>query len=106
MDHKLNYWIESVQSSFDENNISVSKDVVAAVAKDMLNSSECQSLAFGHDTIKSSNTKVDELTKRYEAKISELEERDRIFRESVAKRRGVSPEDVYIEHGSVMYNKP
>src|SRR5687767_4525978 len=79
--HQLNYWIESVQSSLDDNDISLPPEKIEAIAKDMANSAECQGMAFGHDAISSPrNGELEELKKKYEAKIKELENRDYIFR--------------------------
>jgi hypothetical protein len=104
--YRLNYWIESVSCSLEENDITVSAETLEKIAKDMMNSAECQGQAFGHDAIPNPrNSEMEELKRKYEARIKELEARDLVFRESVANRRGVRSENVYIEHGSVMYDK-
>jgi len=103
--YKLDYWIESVSCSLDEHNIKVPAETIEAIAKDMLNASECQGMAFGYEAIPNpKNAEIEEIKRKYEARIKELEARDYIFRQSVANRRGVKPENVYIENGSVMYD--
>ena len=104
-DYRLNYWIESVESSFEENGIiGTHKDIIEKIAKDMMISSECQSMAFYTPEPPKEDPRITELKKKYESRIAELEHRDQIFRESVAARRRVLPEDVYIKDDSVMYD--
>lgn len=105
-DYKLNYWIESVACSLEEQGVSLPQETIKAIAKDMINSAECEGMAFGHDAIPDPlNAEIEQLKKGYESRIKELEARDLVFRESVAVRRGVKVENVYIQNGSVMYDK-
>src|SRR5687768_12485841 len=106
-DYKLDYWKEAVSSSFDEHSLKYPDDIIESIAEDMINASECQSQAFGHDCIpnpakaeKSSKEKI------LEAKIAELEKEILCYRQSVATRRGVPLEQVHVDHtGTVIYGR-
>lgn len=102
---KLEYWIETVKSSFDENGICATFDIIEKVATDMLNSSECQSMAFPTPDSPKESSQVTALKKKHAEDIKEYERRESIFIKSVANRRGVDASDVYIEGDSVMYKK-
>lgn len=103
--HKLDYWKEAVSSSFEENDLPLTDAIIENVAKDMINSAECQSMAFGYDCIPNpAKAEKSAEIKRLEAKIKELEHEIQCYRQSVATRRGVPIEQVHIDvHGSVIY---
>lgn len=103
--YKLDYWKEAISCSFDEHNMKYPDDIIESIAKDMINSAECQSMAFGYDCIPNP-TKAEESirVKNLEAKIKELEHEIQCYRQSVATRRGVPIEQVHIDHtGAVIY---
>lgn len=108
-DYKLDYWKEAVSSSLEENNLLhlVSDEVLKAIAKDMINSAECQSMAFGYDCIPNP-AKVEKTAKEksLEAEIKRLENEILCYRQSVATRRGVPVEQVQLDvHGTVIYGR-
>jgi hypothetical protein len=105
--YKLNYWKESVSSSFEENGLQATDAVIESVAKDMINSSECQSQAFGHDCIPNpAKAEKSAQVKNLEAKIKELEHEVSCYRQSVATRRGVLIQQVHLDHdGTVIYGR-
>lgn len=43
---KLEYWEESIASSFDEHGITASKEQITAIAKDLQHAQECMGMAF------------------------------------------------------------
>lgn len=105
-DYKLNYWIEAIQSSADNNNISLPDDIIKKMAVDMVNAAEMQGQAFGHDIIPSPRiAEKDSIVKNMEAKIKYLEAQVMAYKQSVATRRRVSVENVYLENGYVMYDR-
>lgn len=73
----------------------------------MINSAECQSQAFGHDCIPSpAKTEKTAEIKRLEKQIKELEDQILCYRQSVATRRGVPLNQVYLDHdGAVIFGK-
>lgn len=104
-DYKLNYWKEAVSSSFEENGLPLTDSIIESVAKDMINSAECQSMAFGYDCIPNpAKAEKSNEIKRFEATIKELERQIQCYRQSVATRRGVPIEQVHVDvHGAVIY---
>jgi hypothetical protein len=108
-DYKLNYWIEALQISLEESGVFgiLSDEVLRNVAKDMIHASEMQSQAFGWDQIPSpAKAEKSETEKRLENRIKELENEILCYRKSVAQRRGVPLEDVYLDYGGdVIYGK-
>lgn len=106
-DYKLDYWLESVSSAFDEYNIPhLSTEAMKRFAEDMQNASEMQGQAFGYDAIPNpAKAEKDAEIKRYESRIKELENEIQVYKQSVANRRGVRVENVYIQGNSVMYDK-
>lgn len=107
MSYKLDYWKEAVSSSFEENGLQATDSIIENVAKDMVNSAECQSQAFGHDCIPNpAKAEKSAQVKNLEAKIKELEHEIHCYRQSVATRRGVPIEQVHIDHtGTVIYGR-
>lgn len=105
--YKLDYWLESVSSAFDEYNIPhLPTETMMRFAEDMQNASEMQGQAFGHDAIPSRrNVEQDETVKALQAKIKELESQIMVYKQSVADRRGVRVENVYLDHDKVMYDR-
>jgi hypothetical protein len=103
--YKLDYWKESVSSSFEENGLQATDAVIESIAKDMINSSECQSQAFGHDCIPNpAKAEKSAQVKNLEAKVKELEHEVSCYRHSVATRRGVPVEQVHVDNnGTVIY---
>lgn len=106
-DYKLNYWKEAVSSSFDEHNLKYPDDIIESIAKDMINSAECQSQAFGHDCIPNpAKAEKSAQVKNLENRIKELEQEIHCYRQSVATRRGVPIEQVHVDHtGTVIYGR-
>lgn len=105
--YKLDYWKEAVSSSLEENSLLhlVSDEALDAIAKDMINSAECQSMAFGYDCIPSpAKAERSVKEKSLEGRIKELENEILCYRQSVATRRGVPIEQVQLDvHGTVIY---
>ena len=106
-DYKLDYWKEAVSSSLEENNLQATDAVIENIAKDMINSAECQSQAFGHDCIPNpAKAEKSAQVKNLEDRIKELEHEISCYRQSVATRRGVPIEQVHIDvHGTVIYGR-
>jgi hypothetical protein len=106
-DYKLDYWKEAVSSSFDEHKLKHPDDIIESIAKDMVNASECQSQAFGWDSIPNpAKAEKSGKEKILEAKIAELENEILCYRQSVATRRGVPLEQVHVDvHGTVIYGR-
>lgn len=106
-DYKLDYWKETVSSSFDEHNLKYPDDIIESIAKDMINSAECQSQAFGHDCIPNpAKAEKSAQVKNLEGRIKELEQEVQCYRQSVATRRGVPIEQVHVDvHGTVIYGR-
>lgn len=106
-DYKLNYWIEAVSCAFDEYNIPhLPTEAMKRFAEDMQNASEMQGQAFGLDAIPNpKNSEIEELKKKHEKEKKEWEQREMIYKQSVANRRGVNVQNVYIEGESVMYDR-
>ena len=105
--YKLDYWKEAVSSSFEDNDLRATDAVIESIAKDMINSAECQSQAFGHDCIPNpAKAEQSSRVKNLEAKIKELEQEIQCYRQSVASRRGVPIEQVHVDHtGTVIYGR-
>lgn len=105
--YKFNYWLESVSSAFDEYNIPhLPDEAMKRFAEDMQNASEMQGQAFGYDAIPNPrNAEHDAKVRSLEVRIKELEGQVSIFKQSVADRRGVRAENVYISGSSVMYDR-
>lgn len=102
--NKQEYWEYSLSEALEAVGVKLTDEQLTAVAADLCISAEQTSMCFGSDHPQGQrNTELEELKKRYEKQIKELEDRDWIFRKSVAERRGVTPHDVYIEGTSVMY---
>jgi hypothetical protein len=106
-DFKLDYWKEAVSSAFDEHSLKYPDDIIESIAKDMINSAECQSQAFGHDCIPSpAKSEKSAQVKNLEGRIKELEQEIQYYRQSVATRRGVPIEQVHVDvHGTVIYGR-
>lgn len=103
--YKLDYWKEAVSSSFEENGLPLTDAIIENVAKDMINSAECQSMAFGYDCIPNpAKAEKSAEIKNLESKIKDLEHEIHCYRQSVANRRGVPIQQVHLDHtGDVIY---
>ncbi len=105
-DYKLEYWLEALNSALDCEGYfeAIPDEAKIKIAKSLCISQEMQGMAFGYDAIPSrANSELDELKVKYEKQIKELEERELCYRKSVATRRRVELNRVYLHRdGSVM----
>lgn len=108
-DYNFDYWHEALSASLEDKGllIAVTSEQLKDMAKDLMNAYENIGMAFGHDCIP--DPKIAEIAgikKNYEAKIKELEQREYNYRKSVATRRNVNIEAVYMDRdGSVMIDQ-
>lgn len=83
----------------------LTRDERRQVAESLATSAENQSMAFGHDCIPNpKDSEIASLKTQHEREIAEWEAADLAYRTSVARRRGVEPNDVYIRNGRVVYD--
>lgn len=105
-DSNFDYWHEALSTSLEDKGLyeAVTVDQMKEIARDLVNAYENIGMAFGHDAIH--NPAIAEkaaIAKKYEAIIKELEDREYNYRKSVATRRNVPIEAVYMDRdGAVM----
>ena len=100
--YKLEYWIEAVESALEAIETDLSVEDITSIAEDMLISAEQEGMAFGHDAIANPlQTEIDQMKARFKQEEERWERRDWIYRESIATRARVKPEDVYIQYDTV-----
>lgn len=108
-DYRLDYWIEAVQCSLDENGLFgyIPKELIKSIAKDMHNAYENIGMAFGDHVARSPvETDKDRKIKALEAQVKELEKDIYCYKSNVARRRHVEPNEVYLSNsGEVMYDR-
>lgn len=106
MMNKIEYWLESLNSSLDElgRADALTEKEKKSIAYDLQASHENYSMAFPQPDFRPSKTEKSAQVKRLEEKIASLESDIDAYKNGVAKRRRVPPEDVYIENGDVKYD--
>ena len=106
MNPKLEYWIESVESIMEEMSYDIPIEDITTIAESMIITAEQESMAFGYDAIPNPlQTEIDEITGKLKQECIKADRREYIYRKSIASRNGVNPEDVFIEHGNVWYQR-
>ena len=98
--YKLEYWIEAVMSALDEiDEISLFTDQnIKDLAESMLISAEQEGMAFGYDVIPNPlSTEITKIKEENAREIADWENRDRIYRQSIADAYKLSARDmIYI----------
>ncbi len=101
----ISYWEECIFAAFNTAGIQATKDQVNMVAGDVEVAHENYGMAHGHDTIPNPLAGAfAQLKQKHEIERNEWAEREICYKKSVAARRNVRPEDVYLENGYVFYN--
>lgn len=107
----VDYWKEAISEAFDDAKISATDEQVGIVAGWAEGAHENYGQAHGYDVIGSPiETDKDREIERLKKQVQELEGDIEIFRQSVARRRGVPAQNVYVERygpgkGDVMYSE-
>lgn len=101
----MDYWTETIKEAFEDAGISATKEQLETVAGWAEGAHENYGMAHGYDAIPNpANSEIDRIKKIHEAEIAELQRQINCYRDSVAFRRGVKREDVYLDvSGSVIY---
>lgn len=108
-DYKTDYWLEALDCALEDVGYfdTIPNEAKIKIAISLVISAEMQSQAFGCDAIPSrANSETDELKKKYEKQIKELEERELNYRKSVATRRHVDLHQVYMDRDGVVMISP
>lgn len=109
INYKLNYWEEAISSSLEEHGLLTNevKKHLSSIAKDLVNSADLQSQAFGEDIAhkyeKPKHSNPEQTITELKKYIAQLEGENLAYKKGVARRRNTTPDKVYIEHGNVKY---
>lgn len=108
--HRLNYWIEAVESALEDvNKLNMfSNDEIKSLAETLQGSSEQESMAFGTEHIPNPlEAEIRNIKSKHKKEIEQYENREFIFRKNVSDRHGpyVDPGDVYINGNDVVYDR-
>lgn len=102
----MDYWKECIKEAFEESKINATEEQIDNVTGWVEGAHDNYSMAHGHDCIPNPvNTEKEVLKQKHQEAINRLENKIFIYRQSVARRRNVPIEDVYIEGNSVIYGK-
>jgi hypothetical protein len=100
----MDYWEECITESFEEAGIAATKEQIDTVISWVEGAHENYGMASGYDCIPNPAIAESERTQRLHDKEIELLRHDiDCYRRSVAKRRGVNINEVYLDHGDVRY---
>lgn len=103
----MDYWKQCIFEAFEDSGITATDEQVDTVATWAEGAHDNYGMANGHDVIRDSVPSRFEMEREIQSqadRIKELESQVSIFKNSVARRRNVRPEDVYLEGNSVMYS--
>lgn len=110
-DYQFDYWKDALECALDGADafLLLTPEQIDAAAKSLVISAENQGMAFGHDVLKNPpdslhKRELEEMRQRHQRELAEFERRERIFRENVARRHGVSASAVEIQGDSVVYD--
>ena len=102
----MDYWKECIKEALDDVLIIASEGEIDTIASWVEGAHENYSTAMGHDVNQSPvETEKDRIINSLKAEIKNLENNVFSYRQSVATRRNVPVEDVYLEDGDVIYGK-
>ncbi len=102
----MDYWKECIKEAFEDSKIIATDEQIDNVASWVEGAHENYSMANGHDVIQSPvENEKDRQIKTLKSEIERLENNVTTYRKSVATRRNVPIEDVYIENGDVIYGR-
>jgi len=101
----MDYWEETISEAFEDAGIAATKEQIQTVASWVEGAHDNYGMAHGYDAIPSHvNSEIEQIKARHAAEIAELQKQVNCYRDSVALRRGVKREDVYLDsNGCVMY---
>lgn len=100
------YWEESVEIALEEEGVTATKDQVKNIAGSISISHENYGMAHGYDSIPNPRIfEESEKVKLLKEEIEQLKKQIECYRKSVAVRRNVPLEDVYLENGRVIYGR-
>lgn len=104
----MDYWAETIAEAFEDAGITATEDQIQTVAGWAEGAHENYGMAHGYDAIPNhESTEIARLKKAHENELEEMRQQVDCYRKSVAVRRGVKMEDVYLDNqGHVMYGKP
>ena len=96
------YWIECIESSFEEAGIIATKEQIQIVADDVEMSHECYGMYHGYDAIPNpSEEEISKLKALIEKTEKERDDMEYKFKQNIAKRRKCDVTDIEIgENGS------
>ena len=100
----MDYWKECIAEAFEDSEIKATEEQINNTASWVEGAHDNYGMAHGYDCIPSPiETEKNEEINRLKKEIKRLEENILTYRSSVASRRQVPLEDVYIEDGDVIY---
>lgn len=103
---KKDYWYECVEGSLNDLGIKLTEKQIDCIAGDIEVSHENYGMAMGYDAIPNPvNSQIEELKRKHKEEIERLESHILCYRKSVAERRNVPVEDVFLEDGRVIWGK-
>ena len=102
----MDYWAECIAEAFEDAGIKATQEQIDTVVAWVHGAHENYGMAHGYDAIPNPMlSEVEELKRKHKREIEEMEKREAVYKNSVARRRNTTPEKVWIEDGEVRYEK-
>ena len=101
----MDYWTETISLAFKDSGITATDEQIKAVAECAEVAHDNYGIGHGYYAIQNpENKEIEILKKAHKEAIKEMQRQIDCYRKSVAIRRGVKKEDVYLdEQGNVIY---
>jgi hypothetical protein len=102
----MNYWKECIEESFEDAGIEATDQQIDTVVSWIEGARENESMATGSEFIPNPlETEIDRLKSDHAKEIERMEVREFCYKKSVADRNSVSPQDVYLDNGRVVFDR-
>lgn len=102
----MDYWEECVSEALEDAGISASKEQIDTITAWVEGAHDNYGMATGRDAIPNPmEDEVRRLSRAHAEEIDDLKSQIDKYRSSVARRRGVRVEDVYLDGDTVVYGR-